>query len=127
MRTQVFAYKGFVGIESSHEAEGLLNCPSQLGQLGFVLDANFVDVSPEACELLKKVQRSGHDLGDINVFKADNGSVIFSWLGRDTALIDVDKATGSSTYDASLLKPCSDVKIPQDFIDYVDSFMSVGS
>lgn len=36
MRTQVFTHKGYVGIMSDVQAEGLLNNPSQPGELGFV-------------------------------------------------------------------------------------------
>ena len=54
MRTKVFAYKGWVDIQSDVNAEGLLNKPLDKGQLGFVLNASFVDISPEALELLKK-------------------------------------------------------------------------
>lgn len=121
MRTQVFAYKGIVGIKSSYDAEGLLNKPSEPGQLGFVVDASFVDISPEALEVLKKVPRSGDDIGDVDVFKDNSGRVIFCWMGSNMKVVKVDDGmSGSSTYDASLLKSKAGVLPDEDFVKFVD-------
>ncbi|MDD5650621.1 MAG: hypothetical protein PHF86_09430 [Candidatus Nanoarchaeia archaeon] len=66
MRTQIFAHKGWIGIKSNVNAEGLLNKPLDKGQLGFVVNADFVDISPDALELLKQVPLSGDDLGEVD-------------------------------------------------------------
>jgi hypothetical protein len=121
MRTQVFAYKGFVGIKSDFKAEGLLNKPDQPGQLGFVVDAAFVDISPEALEILKKIPRSGDDIGEVDVFGDDKGKVIFCWLGGNMKVFSLsDKVDGSSTYDATLLKANPNVIVDPKFIAFVD-------
>lgn len=126
MRTQVFAHKGVIGIKSSPTAEGLLNDPTKPGQLGFVCDAAFVDISPEALELLKKVPKSGDDIGDVDVFNTNDGKVIFSWLGGPLTSIDVKNASGSSTYDASLLKACDSVQVDPEFMTLVDKWIADG-
>ena len=121
MRTQVFAYKGVVGIKSDFKAEGLLNKPDQPGQLGFVVDASFVDISPEALKLLKKVPRSGDDIGDVDVFKTNGKMVVFAWMGGPMkAFKPEDGVSGSSSYDASLLKANPSVVADPEFMKFID-------
>ena len=121
MKTQVFSHKGIIGIQSDYKAEGLINDPTQPGQLGFVVDADQVEIQPEALELLKKVKRSGDDIGDVDVFSADGGKVVFAWLGGPMRAMDPNEVEGSSTYDAGLLKSTEGVTPPQDFIDFVNT------
>lgn len=120
MRTQVFAHKGIIGIQSDINAEGLLNDPKLPNQLGFVIDAKFVDIQPEALELLKQIKQSADDIGDIDVYESEIG-VVFSWLGGPLKVAKPDKITGSNCYDANLLTSNSDVKPSQSFIEYVDN------
>jgi len=51
IRTKVFAHRGYIGIMSAFDADGILNKPEQKGQLGFVVKAACVDIQPEALEL----------------------------------------------------------------------------
>jgi len=119
MRTTVFAYKGIVGIKSDVKAEGLLNDPLKPGQLGFVVKADCVDIQSEALELLKQVKKSSDDIGEVDVFRSDNG-LCFSWLGGPLKAFKPADITGSNSYDASELKANADVKPPEDFIAFVD-------
>jgi len=121
MRTQVFQHKGILGIQSDFEAEGLLNDPSQPGQLGFVVNADFVDIQPEALELLKKVKPSHDDIGDVDVFQASDGVLVFSWLGGNLRAMNPDVIQGSNSYHPELLKTSDNVVTPQEFIDFVES------
>lgn len=125
MRTKVFAHKHFIGIESSFEAEGLLNDPSQQNQLGFVVDADFCDIQPEALELLKKIPKSQDDIGDVDVFKAEDGKVIFSWLGGNLVGLETTNTTvsGSHLYDPELLVANPTVKTSPEFIQAVEEFL----
>lgn len=120
MRTKVFAYKGFIGIQSDFNAEGLLNDPSKPGQLGFVVDADFCDIQPEAIELLKKIPKSGDDIGDVDVFKAGE-KVIFAWLGPMLRVLDLNREiSGSSSYNPRLLKPAN-FDTPEQFKQFIDN------
>ncbi len=101
-RTQVFAHNGVVGIKSGFKVEGLQNDPSKPGQLGFVLDAKYIDISKEALDLLKKVPQSHDDIGDVDVWRAGN-LIIFVFLGGPLALI-TNESTGSNSHNASLLE-----------------------
>lgn len=119
MRTKVFVHRGFIGIQSDYNAEGLLNDPSKPGQLGFVVDADFCDFQPEAIELLKKVPKSRDDIGDVDVFKAGE-KVIFAWLGHSHKILDLDREiSGSSNYNPRLLKP-TNFDTPKSFKQYID-------
>jgi hypothetical protein len=115
MRTQVFAYDGWVGISSGTEAEGLLNKPMNAGQLGFVVDAAFVDISPEALELLKQVPKSIDDLGEVDIFKSTD-KIIFSWLGGVKKMFKPEQITSSNSYDASLITTTVPIKPDQAFV-----------
>jgi hypothetical protein len=125
VKTNVFAYKGFVGIESSLQANGLLNSPAEPGQLGFVLDAAHVNFSPEAVEELKKVKRSGDDLGEVDIFEASEGRVIFGWLGGPLKAFKPELIEGSNSYDASLIKASEEpVAIPVEFKEFIDGYVN---
>lgn len=120
MRTQVFAHNGWVGISSGVEAEGLLNKPLDKGQLGFVVDAAFVDISPEALELLKQVPKSGDCIGDVDIY-ASKDKVIFCWLGGPMKMFKPEDVTGSRDYDASLIKETKEIKVDPAFIHVASS------
>jgi hypothetical protein len=115
MRTQVFAYKGWVGISSGVEAEGLLNKPMDAGQLGFVVDAAFVDISSEAFELLKQVPKSNDDLGEVDIFKSTD-KVIFSWLGGVKKMFKPEQITGSNSYNPSLIAKTVSIEPDSAFV-----------
>lgn len=120
MRTQVFAHNGFIGIKSDIKAEGLLNNPTEPDQLGFVVDANFVDVQPQALELLKQIKRSADDLGEVDIFKSVKGT-IFSWLGGPMKVIIPADVTSSNDYHPELIVANDKVETPQDFIDFINA------
>jgi hypothetical protein len=119
MRTKVFAYKGIVGIESSYNAKGLINDPSQPGQLGFVVDANFVDISKEALDILKTIKRSLDDMSDIDIFKSKD-AVCFCWVGGAKTAIDPERHTGSNSYNAYLITKTCEIEVPEDFKTFID-------
>lgn len=119
MNTTVFTHKGFIGIQSSPDAEGFLAKPGN-GNLGCVLDASKVLISPEALELLKKIPK-GHDgLGEIDVFPSGD-KVIFGWLGGYMKAFLPEEIETSREYDPSLLKATEGVETPKEFIEMVDS------
>lgn len=121
MRTTVFEYKGVVGIKSDVHAEGLLNSPLNKGQLGFVVDAKYVDIQPLALEILRKIRKSGDDIGDVDVYKTENDQIIFSWLGGPLKVLIHEEVSGSNSYDPSLLTACDTVETPEDFKKFVEN------
>lgn len=119
-KTRVYAHKGYIGISSAFDAEGLINKPDQPGQLGFVVDAAHVEVQAEALGLLKKIPKGRGSFGEIDVFKADRGVVVFGWLGGNICLINPGEAVATREYDPGLLTATEGVETPQDFIDFID-------
>lgn len=121
MKTTVFAYKGIIGIKSDVKSEGLINDPTQPGQLGFVLDASQVEFSPEAIEALKKIKRGHGSLGDVDCFKSDDGQIVFAFLGGPWAMFDPESGVEAARdTDFNLLTPTDGVEIPEDFKKAVD-------
>lgn len=121
MRTKVFAHKGIIGIETSNDAEGLINDPNLPGQLGYVLHANSVDFSESAIEILKEIRKSGDSIGDVDIFAANDGNVIFSFMGVEKTVVVPGKATGSRNYDPTLINPTPGVEPPEEFCNFVES------
>lgn len=121
MKTQIFEYKGFIGIQSAPDAEGLLNDPTQPGQIGFVADASKCEFSQKAIDLLKEVKKSGDDLGDVDVFKASDDMVVFGWLGGPLKVLSPKwDVSGSSSYEPGLLKATEGVEPSDSFKQFID-------
>ena len=118
-RTQIFSYNGWIGIKSGLKVDGLLNNPMEKNQLGFVVDTEFVDITPEALELLKKVPRSGDDIGEVDIWKTNDGKIIIAWLGPWIKMFKPEDITGSNTYDASLITKTINFEPDHDFIEAV--------
>lgn len=122
MKAQLHEYRGWVAIVGDKKLDGLLNDPTAPGQLGFVLDAKEVEASEEALEVLRKVKRSGDDIGEVDVYRQDNGKVILSWLGGPRRPINPEIHTGSNSYDATLLDGVVTIipnSPPDDFTAFV--------
>ena len=120
MKTQIFVHKGFLGIKSSLDAEGLLNDPTDGNQLGVVVDASCCEFQQAAIDRLKKVPKSHDCIGDVDVFQAED-KVVFAWMGGLLAVFkEDDDISGSSTYSPELLKP-AEFETPQDFVEFIDS------
>ncbi|RLG45585.1 MAG: hypothetical protein DRN81_01325 [Thermoproteota archaeon] len=122
MKTKVFAYKGIIGIESSLDAEGLINNPREKGQLGFSLKAESVEFSQGAIDILLKIEKSSDAIGDVDIFMSNNDGVVFSWIGGPRRAIHPGKAEGSNVYDPTLISATDNVDVPEDFKQYVDGY-----
>jgi len=121
-RTKVFAHRGVVGILSSPEAE-LIAHPGG-GNIGCVADASIVDFSQEAIDVMKTIKKNGDAIGDIDVFKADDGKVIFGWFGSYLRPIVPDECEAARGTDLSLISASTEpVEVPQEFIEFVDEML----
>ena len=122
MKIKVFSYKGFIGVESSPECEGIIAHP-KFTNIGVVCKADSVEFSASAVELLKSIPKGHDSLGDINIFKTIDGEIVFSWLGGYCVFIDSKKSQFSRDCDTSLFKPTEGVAIPDNFKAAVDEYL----
>lgn len=103
MKVKVVAYKKrLVIIPDEPEKAEVYWVPVGHGHVGsVVLDTSAnLGVSEEALELLKQVECSNDDVGDVDWWFCIDGSYAFSWLGPLYGVIDPTKAEGSSQYNA---------------------------
>jgi hypothetical protein len=124
MRTTVFAYKKVIGIQSDVKAEGLINDPTQPGQLGFIINAKFVDISPEALILLKKIKKSRDAIGDV-MADSFGEEVTFSFLGGPLGFLS-RKSEADRDYKPNLLSSTEGVIIPDNFKEFIDNLETEG-
>ena len=136
----MYGYSGYVGcigfnpnlkieevtdpIKLEHLSPALLNNPLSPSQL-YVLNADECQFNQEALDILSKVKRGNNDIGDIDLFKTDEGKKIISWLGGPLALIS-SQSEGSNLYDYEVIKSIKPVEIEknervQDFINYIEN------
>ena len=121
MEIKIFAYNGFVGIMSDPDSDGMIAKPGN-GNLGCVCDASKVKISQEAIELLKTVPKGADDIGDIDVFKADDNRIIISWFGGYYKVIDPKKSEAARDTNFYLLTPATEeVEVPESFKQFIDS------
>ena len=124
-QTEVFAYKGFIGILSNPSHEGIIAHPGN-GNLGVVMDASKVRISNEALTLLKSIKKGRDCIGDIDVFTTNDNKVIFSWLGGYMNIVKANEIVGSREYDPSHLKAYNgEINVPSDFIEAVDEILKI--
>lgn len=134
---KIFAYKGILGFNGWREGypaalkdgeeiildyltDALINNPFEEGQLGFVCLLEKCQFTKEAIDLLKIVEKSRDAIGDVDIHSSDKGPIL-AWLGGALNAKDVLTITGSRDYDPSLLPKPTNLEIPQEFINFVDS------
>jgi hypothetical protein len=140
-KVRVMFYKGYVSIEASLDAPGLLNNPAEPGQLGWVVDASEVQFSKKSVEALQKVRRSRDCIGDVDIFSANdplhpNTKVVFCWMGGPKKAFLPEEVEGSSTYDAYLVDKsynkdfkarCVKNSPSKSFMEFVDNKLSANT
>lgn len=116
--TTVFAYKGFIGINSTPTDEGMV-APHGGGNIGVVMNANSVRFSLEALDLLKTIKVGKDAIGDVDVFMS--GEPTFAWFGPHKRIISPKNAVAARGYNPSLLKVYDgEIEIPVDFKEHID-------
>lgn len=120
MKTTIFKYKEYIGIMSDPNAEGFLAKPEN-GSFGCVLDASKIDISKEALKTLIEIPRGRDGLGDIDCFKADDGTIVFGWIGGYYKAFKPNDVVTSRDYNPKLLTSTENVDIPEDFKSFIDS------
>lgn len=119
----VFAYKGYIGIDSISTDDGIM-APFGNGNIGVVADAEKVRISSYAMALLKTIKRGGDCIGNVDAFKCNDGVIVFSWFGQHRRIVNPIEAVGSRDYNPSLLKTYEgEIEISNDFICAVEDIL----
>lgn len=119
MRVKIFEYKGYVGIDSDPNSEGLVAKPGG-GSLGVVMDASKADISPKALELIKKVRKGRDGLGEIDVFGTTEKPIL-GWLGGYKKAFKPEEIESSRDFNPNLLKSVEGVEAPDGFKKFIDT------
>lgn len=99
--------------------QGLLNNPWETGQLGFVMDASFVDFSKEAVEAIRNIPKSDDDIGDVMVYTTAKGKNVFGWLGGPSTVNALADITLSNSCTPEILEPAGyEVALPESYVEY---------
>lgn len=128
MKTKIFTYNGWVGIESSEQAEGMIAKPGG-GNLGVVLRADACEITPEAKKVFKDARREGGSFAPFmltthagNATK-EHGKSSFGWLGGYLNASKFDEVLLGRDCDKNVLDDMVEVpsmEIPQNFIEFVN-------
>ena len=123
MKTEIFAYKNFIGALTDIDNGKFLNDPRGEGQIGCVVPVDEILITKEAKDLLLKAKREGGSFSPIMLIKALDGRCSIGLLGLEKHAYNADGALISRDCDLSVLDNMldSEIGIPKDFIDYVDS------
>jgi len=118
MKTKIFEYKGYVGIEAGDK---LINDPNASGQLGCVVRIDEVEITSKALDFLKFLGKTGDSLGDVMCWESIEGPC-FGWLGNFKQVISTNQR-GDRDFKPSLLSSQinDDMIVPKDFIAFIDS------
>ena len=129
MNTQIFAYRGLIGIASGYDFDGIIASPAPPDvHLGFVVDTSCVDISQEAFDLLKTIKRGSVGFGEFDIWETggDAPNCLFFFGGSPYTIIDPKDVETTREYDPSLLadRVSSDVEVDPDFIQVVDNALA---
>lgn len=114
LRVKVTVYQDLLCIETVQPVDDDKNfVPAGNGRIGCVImdTEGRLGLSEEALEWLRKVSKSGDDIGDVDAWIAGNGKGVFSWLGGMFCIKPLNGISGSSTYDIDAIPH---VTIPND-------------
>ena len=126
MKVEVTAYRGVIVVTTNKpdEAQGGW-VPIGPGRIGCVIcdtKAN-LGISEEALILLEGIRRGGDDLGDVDWWKCDDGTVAFSWIGGPCRLIHPEKAETGRDFrmfrEACAIIPNETPEEARDMIDTI--------
>lgn len=128
MKTKIFAYKNYLGIESSEDAEGMIAKPGN-GNIGVVVMTGSCEITPEAKGMLKNAKREGGSFAPFMLTKhadpdAGFGKSSFGWLGSYIAGAPASEVLVGRDCNKEVLDDMIEVKdmvLPEGFIQFVDS------
>ena len=113
--------------ESPLAEKGLLNKPWESGQLGFIMDTEYVEFSKAAVESIKKLKKSGDAIGEVMVSKYETkdekGETVtrnsFGWLGGPSRAIKLKDTDLSRNCTPEILVAAEvDPPLSRNYLEY---------
>jgi hypothetical protein len=122
MKTQIFAYKGNLGISIDMENGKFINNPTDSGQLGCVVDTTEIQITKEAKELIKRAKREGGSFADLMLTKHTSGGSSIGILGFGKVNMGTDFMIGRDC-ELSILDDTEEVElqIPEEYKEFIDT------
>lgn len=130
MRTQVYAYKGFLGVNSFPFADGMIASPITGMKIGCVIEKSCVDVSPEALELIRKIPVNEEYMPAIDLIDHPNKEgvqlLFFASDGGYKSAYVPGQVCVLPTLNVDELPVTDGVEVPQEFIDFIEKKLAEG-
>lgn len=122
MKSKIYCYKGFICIDSSVDAEGMINKPEN-GSDVFMLDLAHADIQPHVIKELKKLKHDDVRSPTIDVCYFGPNRIAFIWRGSPKKIIDPRSATVLSIFNPDVIKRTIKFQTPVKFMKMVDKTM----
>jgi hypothetical protein len=107
-----------IGANTDLDNGQFLNDPHGVGQMGCVVSTDQIEITQGAKDLLSNAQREGGSFAPIMIMKGSIGLMGFGCHAFDTTEPVLSRDCDLSVLDTL---ETTDLEVPQDFIDYVDS------
>lgn len=122
MKTQIFEYKGFIGIVAGDQ---FVNDPYDSGQIGFLVNISEIEITQSALDELKKVKKVGNSLADLMCYKTNERARFFGWVGGNQIIFMAQEVYGDRDYTPSLLESqVVNIDSPEDFKKFIDDIVA---
>lgn len=128
MKTKIFMYKGWIGVQSSPDSDGLIAKPGG-GNLGVVIRTDACEITPEAKKVFKDCRREGGSFAPFMLTKHEgqatgaHGRSSFGWLGGYLNAAPISEVKIGRDCDKEALSDMVEVEnmeIPEDFKTFID-------
>jgi len=126
-RTKIFAYRGWLGIQSQPKAEGLIAKPGG-DNLGVVVRTDCCDITPDAKQAFASAGREGGSFAPFMLTKhegpgTEHGKSSIGWLGGYTQACKTGEVVLGRDCNKEVLADMvlvEDMALPKSFVEFVD-------
>jgi hypothetical protein len=129
MKTKIFAYKDYVGVDANMSEGKFINDIKSPGQLGIVVSINEIEISKEAKDIIRSAGREGGSFAPLMLTKhkdagLEHGDASIGVMGFGKIVVGKKGEINiGRTCDKDVLDmiPDSVVEPPEDFKEFIDS------
>jgi hypothetical protein len=116
LKAEIYCHKNFLVINTLDTRHDNNFIPIGESRIGCVLTETdkYLGMSDEAFSLLKTMQLSGDDIGDVSTWKSKDGKDCIAWLGGFKRLIDMNTAETDNKGISDIKYVKIQNKVPED-------------